>query len=54
VNTKAKSAPSIRQTIFEYEHSKTGRGTEDFTALEAEFLTRLEEREQPLARAANG
>jgi hypothetical protein len=54
VNTKAKSAPSIRQTIFEYEHSKTGRGTEDFTALAAEFLCRLKEREQPLARAANG
>lgn len=54
VNTKAKSAPSIRQTIFEYEHSKVGRGTEDFTALAAEFLSRLAEREQPLARAANG
>jgi len=27
INTKAKSAPSVRQTIFEYERSKTGRGT---------------------------
>src|SRR5580658_2897580 len=54
VNTKAKSAPSIRQTIFEYEHSKTGRGTEDFTALAAEFLSRLAVREKTLALAANG
>jgi len=54
VNTKAKSAPSVRQTIFEYEHSKTGRGTEDFTALAAEFLSRLAVREQPLARVSNG
>jgi chromosome partitioning protein len=54
VNTKAKSAPSVRQTIFEYEHSEAGRGTEDFTALAAEFLIRLAQREQPLKRAANG
>ena len=54
VNTKAKSAPSVRQTIFDYEHSKTGRGTEDFTALASEFLTRLAMREQPLARVSNG
>lgn len=54
VNTKAKSAPSVRQTIFEYEHSKSGRGTEDFTALAGEFLSRLEQREHPVARAANG
>ena len=54
VNTKAKSAPSLRQTIFEYEHSKSGRGTEDFTALASEFLERLEQREQPRAKVANG
>jgi chromosome partitioning protein len=54
VNTKAKSAPSVRQTIFEYERSKSGRGTEDFTALAAEFLLRIAQREQPLAAAANG
>jgi cellulose biosynthesis protein BcsQ len=54
VNTKAKSAPSVRQTIFEYERSKTGRGTEDFTALADEFLSRLAAREQPLALASNG
>jgi chromosome partitioning protein len=54
VNTKAKSAPSVRQTIFEYERSKTGRGTEDFTAIAEEFLSRLAVREQPLALASNG
>ena len=54
VNTKAKSAPSVRQTIFEYEHSKTGRGTEDFTALASEFLARLGQREQPVALVSNG
>ena len=30
VNTKAKSAPSLRQTIFEYEHSKIGQGNRGF------------------------
>ena len=54
VNTKAKSAPSLRQTIFEYEKSKQGRGTEDFTALAAEFLTRIAQREQPSALVSNG
>jgi chromosome partitioning protein len=42
VNTKAKSAPGVRKTIFEYEADKQGRGTVDFTALAAEFLRRLE------------
>lgn len=42
VNTKAKSAPSVRKTIFDYENSASGRGTEDFNALAAEFLERLE------------
>lgn len=54
MNTKAKSPPSLRQTIFEYERSKTGKGTEDFTELASEFLERLAQREQPLARAATG
>lgn len=40
-NTKAKSAPSVRKTIFDYEDSPQGRGTEDFTALAAEFLEKL-------------
>lgn len=42
VNTKAKSAPAVRKTIFEYESGKQGRGTVDFTALAEEFLRRLE------------
>ena len=41
VNTKAKSAPSVRKTIFDYENASNGRGTEDFTALAAEFMARL-------------
>ena len=41
VNTKAKSAPSVRKTIFDYEESPEGRGTEDFTRLAEEFLARL-------------
>ena len=55
VNTKAKSAPSVQKTIFDYENSPKGRGTEDFTALAEEFLRRVEEREQIIyQRAANG
>lgn len=42
VNTKAKAAPSVRKTIFEYEHSIKGRGTEDFTLLVEEFEARVE------------
>lgn len=42
VNTKAKSAPAVRKTIFEYESGKQGRGTVDFTALADEFLRRLD------------
>jgi chromosome partitioning protein len=42
VNTKAKSAPAVRKTIFEYESGKQGRGTLDFTALAEEFLRRVE------------
>jgi hypothetical protein len=45
VNTKAKSAPSVQKTIFDYEKSAKGRGTEDFTKLAAEVLERLEARE---------
>ncbi len=41
VNTKAKSAPSVRKTIFEYENMPNGRGTEDFTELAKEFLERV-------------
>ena len=41
VNTKGKSAPSVTQTIFEYENSPKGRGTEDFGSLADEFLERV-------------
>jgi chromosome partitioning protein len=48
VNTKAKSAPGVRQTIFEYEEAAmkkkaavVGRGTEDYTRLAREVLERL-------------
>lgn len=54
VNTKAKSAPSVQKTIFDYENSAQGRGTEDFSALAAEFVARLEERESQFLMAANG
>lgn len=54
VNTKAKSAPSVQKTIFEYEKSPKGRGTEDYTKLAAEVLERLEVREQPFKKVANG
>jgi hypothetical protein len=42
MNTKAKAAPSVRKTIFDYENSTKGRGTEDFTALAVELIDRLE------------
>lgn len=41
LNTKAKAAPSVHKTIFDYEKSAKGRGTEDFTKLTDEFLERL-------------
>ena len=42
VNTKAKSAPAVRKTIFEYEDDRQGRGTQDFTQLADELLARVE------------
>ncbi len=42
VNTKAKTAPSKQQTIFQHENSAKGRGTEDYTALAREFLKRVD------------
>lgn len=41
VNTKAKSAPIAHQTIFQLEGSKSGKGTEDYTALTGEVIRRL-------------
>jgi chromosome partitioning protein len=54
VNTKAKAAPSVKKTIFDYEKSSTGRGTQDFTALAKELLARLEAREVELRSVAHG
>lgn len=42
VNTKGKSAPSVQKTIFQFENSTSGKGTQDFTALGAEVLRRIE------------
>jgi chromosome partitioning protein len=53
VNTKAKAAPSVRKTIFDYEKSQTGRGTEDFTKLAAEVLARLAMLEGESRKVAN-
>ncbi len=41
VNTKAKTAPSVMKTIFEYEDSPQGRGTEDYTQLADEVVERV-------------
>jgi chromosome partitioning protein len=41
INTKHKGAPSKSQTIFQYENSAAGRGTEDFTALTKEVIARI-------------
>jgi chromosome partitioning protein len=41
INTKHRSAPSQRATIFEYERSSRGKGTEDFTAFTKEVLVRI-------------
>jgi cellulose biosynthesis protein BcsQ len=54
VNTKAKSAPSVRKTIFDYENAPNGRGTEDFTELAAEFLERVGEPSATQLEIVNG
>ena len=54
VNTKAKAAPSVHKTIFDYEGSVSGRGTEDFTKLTEEFLARLEMARGQMRKVANG
>ena len=55
-NTKAKSAPALRKTIFQYEDSPNGRGTADFEALAREFLQRIEAVRAPaqIREAVNG
>lgn len=56
VNTKAKSAPAVRKTIFEYEQDEKGRGTLDYTELAVEFLARVESAKAEIVEevAANG
>jgi len=55
VNTKAKAAPSVRKTIFQYENSKKGRGTEDYQAVANEFIRRISiAEEQTFEVVANG
>jgi chromosome partitioning protein len=55
VNTKAKAAPSVRKTIFQYENSANGRGTKDYLALADEFIERLLAfEEQSFQAVANG
>lgn len=41
VNTKFKSAPAMRQSIFEVEDKKPGKGSEDYFSLTAEVIARL-------------
>ena len=41
INARHKSAPAEHQTIFQYEHSARGRGTEDHILLAQELLQRL-------------
>jgi len=54
VNTKAKSAPSVQKTIFQYEGSAKGRGTIDYKALAGEFVRRAGVETQSRDVAANG
>lgn len=56
VNTKAKTAPSVQKTIFQFENDREGRGTEDYTELANEVLARVEAATvQPsMMEAANG
>lgn len=41
INTKLKASPAQHQTIYEYEKSEKGRGTQDYDALTEEVLARL-------------
>jgi chromosome partitioning protein len=43
INTKYKSTPIERQTIFQYEHDADGRGSEDYRSLTREIAARLEQ-----------
>ena len=54
VNTKFSSSPIDQQTIYQYEDSPQGKGTEDYDALTSEVLARLGMSEPTQRRAANG
>lgn len=56
VNTKAKTAPSVQKTIFQFEDNETGRGSEDFLRLAEEVLGRVDlaVNQRPVREAANG
>ena len=57
VNTKAKSAPRAKQTIFEYEKGRPEReqrGTQDYAALGDEFLRRLDAARAPEPAVVHG
>lgn len=56
VNTKAKTAPSVQKTIFQYEDSTQGRGSEDYLSLAEEVIQRAERfaAAGELREAANG
>lgn len=56
VNTKAKTAPSVQKTIFQFEDNETGRGSDDYLKLAKEVLSRIEQgaEESRLSEAANG
>ena len=56
VNTKAKTAPSVQKTIFQFENDAAGRGSEDYTRLAEEMLARLDKTmmQLPMKGVANG
>ncbi|NLF37864.1 ParA family protein [bacterium] len=41
INVRHKAAPAEHKTIFEYEHSSSGKGSGDYDALSCEVLNRL-------------
>lgn len=56
VNTKAKTAPSLQKTIFQFEESEQGRGSEDYLQLASEVIARVERHasQTQMREAANG
>lgn len=56
VNTKAKTAPSVQKTIFQFEDDEAGRGSDDYHRLAEEVVLRVEQSQTtaPMKEAANG